>query len=218
MGATNTETAAAAAAQWLGQNRLKDVDSAIIEGEQQLAQLEQLKDGDPKKIGPLLGKLKGQLGMLKAMERVPWQPLTGGHICIGHRPSKKKLTALRLQGATHLLTLLSGSEGALSLQRAAGAQGLDWIWFAMESGHPPPPERDQEARALFGEMKRLLEAGACIYVHCSAGIHRTGMIANGFLRFLGHSQDEADTVLAALRQETSDGVGKHRKAWGDRFA
>jgi protein tyrosine/serine phosphatase len=55
-------------------------------------------------------------------------------------------------------------------------------------------------------------------IHCSAGIHRTGMIANALLRSLGLTADEAKAGLLTMRQVTHDGVGEHRLAWGEQFS
>lgn len=202
---------------WLCQSVLPDIDEAVEEGEKLAIEAETLKQTEPRTFGPMFGRLKSRLGFLIDMERIPWHPLSGGKICVGHRPSKKKLEALRLQGATHVLTLLTASEGANSIEKSAKLQDLNWLWFAMEDGAPLAASRDLEVRQLFSDLKSLLENGGCIYVHCSAGIHRTGMLTNGLLRFLGNSQGQANKILATLRQETSEGVGEHRKAWGDRF-
>lgn len=211
-------SATTAADRWLNQDNIADIQASINEGEQNLAQLQSLMSFEPKQIGPILGRVKGRLGLLKSMEPIPWLAIGGGHLCVGHRPAKKKLSALKLQGATHLVTLLSESEGALAVKKAARAESIEWIWFPMDGGDPLAHKRDEEAKALFRNLSGLLEKGCRLYIHCSAGIHRTGMIANGLLRYMGYSQAQADEQLTALRQETSEGVGEHRKAWGERFA
>lgn len=207
-----------AAQEWFERPAFDDIDTAIKTGETFLSNLQSLKNDNPKDVGPLLGKVNGKLGRITSMDRVAWFGLAGGNVAIGHRPSKKKLDELKLQGASHILTLLCGSEGALAVKKTTEVTGLGWVWFAMDNGNPPGPERDMEAKALFTDIKQLLADGGNIYIHCSAGIHRTGMIANALLRFLGHTQDAADTALLAMRQETSEGVGDHRKAWAERFA
>jgi protein-tyrosine phosphatase len=56
-----------------------------------------------------------------------------------------------------------------------------------------------------------------VYVHCSAGIHRTGMLTYGLLRSMGMSGAAALATLHALRPETGEGVGEVRLAWGEQF-
>lgn len=52
-------------------------------------------------------------------------------------------------------------------------------------------------------------------MHCSAGIHRTGMITLALLRFLKYSEQEADSIVNDLRPHTADGVGSHRREWAN---
>ena len=66
-------------------------------------------------------------------------------------------------------------------------------------------------------MIAALHKQARIYIHCSAGIHRTGMITHGFLRHAGLDATEARAQLKRLRVVTSESVGEDRMTWGERF-
>ena len=63
----------------------------------------------------------------------------------------------------------------------------------------------------------MLQQGHKIYIHCSAGIHRTGMITYGLLRYLGKDTNEAKQLLHQLREVTAAQVGDERLNWGDQF-
>lgn len=67
------------------------------------------------------------------------------------------------------------------------------------------------------EIVRCSQNGSGIYVHCSAGIHRTGMTSYAFLRYMGLSSTEAKTKLNELRPTTREGVGDNRLTWGEQF-
>jgi hypothetical protein len=84
----------------------------------------------------------------------------GGAAALTHRPKLKALPAMRAAGVTHLVTLLSASEGAPAVGAAARAAGL-------------------------AALSNLIAAGAHVAVHCSAGIHRTGMFGYALLRTCG---------------------------------
>lgn len=75
-----------------------------------------------------------------------------------------------------------------------------------------------EIVAVFERMLAELRAGGRVYLHCSAGLHRTGMIANAFLRWLGYPADAAVALLAELRPLTAEKVGAERLRWGEAFA
>lgn len=70
-------------------------------------------------------------------------------------------------------------------------------------------------RIQLEQLRDLVVGGARVVVHCSAGIHRTGMFGYALLRMVGLSADEARAKLRELREVTGEGVGKDRLAWGD---
>jgi predicted protein tyrosine phosphatase len=147
----------------------------------------------------------------------PGVSLLGGRLAVDHRPRLRSLPVLKQAGTTHVLTLLSAREGAEAIGKAARAAGLAWLWLPLEDASPPAESRDPEIRAAFDEVARLLRSGASVLVHCSAGIHRTGMIAYALLRHIGQSAEQSQETLRALRPFTAVGVGSERLAWGDRF-
>ena len=112
---------------------------------------------------------------------------------------------------------LTEAEGAGDIGVAIRRAGIVWLWFPLESATLPGEDRDQEVQLFYKDVRAALESAAKIFIHCSAGIHRTGMITYGLLRRMGSSADEAMRVLNSLRAETGEGVGDHWIAWGDRF-
>ncbi len=142
----------------------------------------------------------------------------GGSIIIGHRPGTRVIRALGRKGVTHVITLMSEAEGAKSIEEAAKEANIVWIWFPMKTGVPPGKKKIPELQRLFMELSIALKSGGKVYVHCSAGIHRTGMIVYAFLRHSGVPLDQARDMLKALRLVTAESVGDERLAWGDRLA
>jgi protein-tyrosine phosphatase len=142
-----------------------------------------------------------------------WVAIGGGQLAIGHRPKKKDIRQLE---ATHVLTLLSEREGALEIRAATEAAGLIWMWLPLSSGNPAEAN-EREARTMLKALRQALMGGAKVFVHCSAGIHRTGMITTALLRSLGMTREESSEVLRDLRHATADGVGHERVKWTDRF-
>ena len=164
-------------------------------------------------------RARAMLRSLVAMKKdLSWITVGGGRLAVGGRPKLTAFAAMAREGCTHILTLLSEREGASSLQGAAILAGLTWLWLPLANGTPPPEGRDDDVRRALADVHAALAAGGSVYVHCAAGIHRTGMIANAVLRAAGVSREDALTALRAMRPLTGEGVGDVRIAWGDRFA
>ena len=142
----------------------------------------------------------------------------GGALALTHRPRLKSLPALRARGVTHLVTLLAEREGARQIGDAAVAAGLTWIWTPLDGGDVPSEARAVELRAALARLTSVITGGGQVVVHCSAGIHRTGMFGYALLRQLGLAAGEARAKLAELRGVTAEGVGDDRLAWGDALA
>lgn len=143
--------------------------------------------------------------------RLTWRPLRGGHLAIGHKPGKALRAALTSGGCTHTLSLLADHE-------SSHEPGDARLRLPLASATPPGAERLPEVLACFDRVIALLDGGARLYLHCSAGLHRTGMITHALLRYLGHSRAEALVVLAELREATAEAATEDRLAWGDQFA
>lgn len=171
-------------------------------------------------LGPLLAKVaalkspdaSAQYGALS------WVDVSGGQLAIGHRPRLKSLPEMAGQGVSHVLSLLSAAEGAEAIGQAARAAGIGWQWLPLASAKPPKASKRDEIIAQYDLLRQALDGGGRVYLHCSAGIHRTGMIAYGFFRYLNLTREQAEALLAELRVHTAEGVGEERKQWGDQFA
>ena len=147
-----------------------------------------------------------------------FHPVGNGYLSIGHRPGGKiSYDLLTQHGITIVLTLLHQHEGALVIQHKLSLLGIDWIWFPFSASSPHAGNDLVKVRNLYVRLKEKLDNYQRIYIHCSAGIHRTGMITYGLLRFLGNDPETAHRILLTMRQVTSDEVGEERLAWVDVF-
>ncbi|NVB77098.1 MAG: hypothetical protein HOV81_01765 [Kofleriaceae bacterium] len=75
--------------------------------------------------------------------------------------------------------------------------------------------QDDDLRRKLEGVVRLIEAGGRVVLHCSAGLHRTGMVAYALLRLYGSTREEARSQLACVR--SLEDVGEERLAWGERL-
>lgn len=134
-----------------------------------------------------------------------------GLITIGPRPGKKSLKALQSLAPTHCVTLLSAREDAPAIGRLCPKIGCAWVWTPITGGG-----LDHLAQYNLTEWLDMIrkavadESAPHLYLHCSAGIHRTGFFAWCLLRANGQSPEQARSTLAAMRSVTCDQVGEDR--------
>jgi protein-tyrosine phosphatase len=119
--------------------------------------------------------------------------------------------ALVRSGCTLVVSLLSREESQAS-------EGEGRLRVPLQGARPPSADRDEEIRAAFARMDTELGNGGRLYVHCSAGLHRTGMFAFAYLRHRGLATAEAVTLIRELRPLTADELTEDRLAWGQKFA
>jgi protein-tyrosine phosphatase len=142
-------------------------------------------------------------------------PVGGGALALSHRPKHRHVPRLPAFGVTHVVPLLAEREGAAEIGDAVRRAGLTWIWCPLDNGRPPDARCTAELRPVLAELATLISSGATILIHCSAGIHRTGMFGYALLRQLGLEPAAARAKLIELRAVTGEGVGGDRLAWGD---
>lgn len=137
-------------------------------------------------------------------------------ILLGPRPGKKSRDAIKAQGVTNLVTLLSAREQPDSVSKLARSIGATWHHFPIDGGHMDTlAEVDLSNLFLLHDEIVRERADAIIYLHCSAGIHRTGFVIYLLLRYRGLSPEAARAEVAALRPVTSEQVGPDRLALAD---
>lgn len=172
-----------------------------------------------KEYGELLGKIKQAFAAKDLPPIAKWIKIENGYLAIGHKPGGKiSFEGLKEEGATAVLTLLNENEGAKLIGKQLNNVSIEWIWFPFSASNPLEGDDKILVINLYKQLQVLLEAGGKIYIHCSAGIHRTGMITYGFLRFLGNNKQQSLELLHTLREVTALQVGEERLIWSDQFS
>lgn len=111
--------------------------------------------------------------------KVGSSPLPGAVIDIEH-----DLAALRVVGVSMLITLTNRDLPTEALRR----HGLRNLHLAIYDREPPTLA---QMRMLALRMKRFLDRGEVLCVHCRAGVGRTGTVLAGWLIAEGLTADEA---------------------------
>jgi hypothetical protein len=131
-------------------------------------------------------------------------------MALGHRPKLRAIRYFPAEGCTCVVTLLSEKEGAKQIGDVVRECGVRWIWVALASGNPPKKIPDG-----LREIEEALQGGFSVFLHCSAGMHRTGMIAFAVLRRLGYTETQSLELIRAMRIETHAALSEKHLDWGN---
>ena len=131
-------------------------------------------------------------------------------ILIGPRPGKKSKDAIRDMGATKILTLLGDNEQPKNIAKIADEIGASWLHFPIEGGKPDILKTIKLNEFFEYLQCQSLSENDKVYIHCSAGIHRTGFIVYLLLRKRGLTDKNARLELSSIRTVTAEQVGENR--------
>ena len=135
---------------------------------------------------------------------VPGRPVS--RIVLRGRP---KLTAISVQCPTDVVvTCLTEREGALQIVEAVRRAGKESIWLAFTCNSVTEPDLPWLALGA-ADIAGRLRAGSTVTVHCSAGLHRTGVIAYAALRRAGLSETDTWSTIAVAREQTAQELGRY---------
>lgn len=134
-------------------------------------------------------------------------------LILGPRPGKKSKDSIQAQGVTDILTLLSAREQPDSIEKIAHSIEAEWHYFAIDGGHIETLQNVDLSRLfrLYDQISQSQDA-PMIYLHCSAGIHRTGFVTYLLLRYSSLAAADSLDHLQALRPVTAAQVGEDRIA------
>ena len=194
-------------------------DTEVEEQIEKIRNAIKLDSSKGKAYGELLSKIKQAFISKNLPPIANWVNTRKGYLAIGHKPGGKvSYERLKEEGTTAVLTLLNENEGAVLIGKQLKNVNIEWIWFPFSASNPLDGDDKMLVINLYNKLNALLETGGKIYIHCSAGIHRTGMITYGFLRFLGNNKQQSLALLQTLREVTAAQVGEDRLIWSDQFA
>ncbi len=134
-----------------------------------------------------------------------WVSLEGGQVTASGAPGKRKIALWAADGVTDVVTLQRGDEHAPWLPAACEAAGLSWHHLPL-SGRRLERQEDRVTLAAIPELLTVLrqEPPRRMIVHCSAGLHRTGVCLYLLLRAAGQAPEDAVAAIAAARPLTAE--------------
>jgi len=150
-----------------------------------------------------------------AVEELPSTPVRlSPHLSLAvwERPSLAVLPTLVAEGFTHLLTVEAPSKKTETLGLLAESHGLQWRRLPLHGGKTfSDPAVAGAARGFIADLLAEAEKSpVTAFIHCKAGLHRTGMMAYAFARSVGLGPKEAQQKLREMRPLTAEEVGEER--------
>lgn len=121
-----------------------------------------------------------------------------GNLYIGPRPSHKEL-ARHIIPADVVVTLLTDQENAQLLGTYAEMGGYRWEHRPLSGVRGIEWDVDEYILGIAQDIRDMLIAGQDVYIHCAAGVHRTGTVAINILRLEGVLYLDAVNILISVR-------------------
>lgn len=154
-------------------------------------------DTDPIRIAEVdAGTGSGKIGVTFAPGKNDRHSLSGPWA----RDLGKDLDAIAAWGAKAVVTLLEKKEfpwiAITGLGPEVERRGMEWLHMPIVDVSTPGPEFEAKWPAVSRGLRRRLEAGENILVHCRGGLGRAGMIA---ARLLVESGVEPEAAMARVR-------------------
>jgi predicted protein tyrosine phosphatase len=148
-----------------------------------------------------------------------WVAVGAGQMALTHRPKLRAAPLFRAEGCTRLVTLLATREGAEHIGGLAREAGMEWTWLPLASSRTTTDEsvlRRVEDGLI--ALAANLDHGEALALHCSAGIHRTGIVAYALLRTCGYTAEQALELIAQMRPLTRANLTGERLRFAEAIA
>ena len=138
---------------------------------------------------------------------------TNSYITCYGRPSVKDLKSFKLDYKINLVVTLQGEgENPGLIKAGCNDNNIDWLHFPeMGAGlFTLKKIKNKLCEFMINLYNRLCSENIYMFVHCAAGVHRTGVFLYGILRMSGESEQNAYIMLKEIRHVTHKNVGDQR--------
>ncbi|EWS73406.1 tyrosine phosphatase family protein (macronuclear) [Tetrahymena thermophila SB210] len=136
---------------------------------------------------------------------------------IWHRPKEEHLYALKeRKNLSVVITLQSQSEDIEFIQNICKSLKIGWINIQLHhKGNQDIFEKkdvDQIIQNGIASLRNILDQNKneVILIHCSAGIHRSGVFSYAILRSLSYDRNESLQKIKSIRKMTFNGLKEYK--------
>lgn len=132
---------------------------------------------------------------------------SSGALALSERPKLKEIKKLNNVGCHRVVTILGArGEQAHQIGEEVEACGMAWSWLKVSKATVLTTQEIHLFKQILNEVYESLLCGEKVLVHCSAGLHRTGMFAYALLRKSGFDHDKSMQMIQKIRAETYEAL------------
>lgn len=133
--------------------------------------------------------------------------LDSGKLALSGRPKIKEVKKLIPAGCTHVVTILAAKgEQAHRIGEAVESCGMEWNWLKVSHATGLSAEEEINFKLCVDRIHKKILSNENVLVHCSAGLHRTGMFAYALLRKGGIDHEQTLEIIHEIRTDTLDAL------------
>lgn len=140
---------------------------------------------------------------------------TNSSISCHGRPNGKDLKSMKLMyGVNCVLTLQSSKEKPEEIKKLCDENKLKWLHIELQGANLPFLNNIETQKLIVKSLNTLFDIlknnQVVLFIHCAAGLHRTGTIIYSLLRMFEESPQSAMKAIEYIRLETFKEVGENR--------
>lgn len=139
------------------------------------------------------------------------------------KPKRSDIAYLKkMYNINVIITILSDKEGAEEIHKYTEEEGeIKWIHLPIRGANMTCLKKEETIKMIIECLLELYEDmkknKRIIYIHCAAGLHRTGIILYTLLRITGETKENALNIIKDIRLETYKYCGEHRINYAESY-
>jgi len=140
---------------------------------------------------------------------------TDSKITCHGRPTPKQVKSMRqIYKVNYCLTLQKQKENPLDVLKYCQDNNIEWQLIELDGANIAYMKKKEVllriVDGLYIVCQKLLTENINLFIHCAAGLHRTGTILYSILRIFGETPESAFSAIGIIREDTQREVGKER--------
>lgn len=134
------------------------------------------------------------------------QILNAGKLALSGRPKVKEIKDLANEDCDRVVTILSVKDRPQNIGAEVEACGLQWNWLKVANAGKITTQERLLFKSMVHTIAEAILDNQSVLIHCSAGLHRTGMFAYALLRYANLDREETLELVKQIRPATHEAL------------